>query len=380
MAQKYTISKVLTQTSTNKGFTLIELIVGMMITLIVGGLAMDAFVNASGMFSKDKKTIDASQNLSAILQIIGDDIKQSGEQISTSNFPVIEITPNTVTINSITSPSSTITVRRALTQSLTLCENIEANTTPTELVVADTARLVDTAAATPLTAMAATPNCNPVPLQSGTATPILPNLVREARNYRCKLDDINDSTNPPPCQSPKPTTDLEQVSGVIYDAERNFRTFKYLDEEVTTADTKFKIKIAGLASQTTVSSIGTPIYLIEERVYRLDNDGSLKVAVNGGAENTLIKGIAKFKVSARLYSDPTTRAINAVPPDGCATDTSYACKFEKSTSYNWKSLAGVKVELQAKYNGSGDSATPTEQQQEKLRAEAEFFPRNVLSK
>ena len=47
MAQKYTILKVIIQNfsrtnKTNQGFTLIELIVGMSIMLIIGGLAINS--------------------------------------------------------------------------------------------------------------------------------------------------------------------------------------------------------------------------------------------------------------------------------------------------------------------------------------------------
>jgi hypothetical protein len=47
---------------------------------------------------------------------------------------------------------------------------------------------------------------------------------------------------------------------------------------------------------------------------------------------------------------------------------------------NWKTLAGIKVELQAKYDSAGGSATASATDAAKLSAKAEFFPRNVLSK
>ncbi len=105
-------SKARTLTS-NKGFTLIELIVGMVITTIIGGLALTFFVNSSQMFRADKNNIETNQNLSAILDIIGNDIKQAGEQITDSNFPVVQIIP--VGGNS---KASKIIIRRSLAETL----------------------------------------------------------------------------------------------------------------------------------------------------------------------------------------------------------------------------------------------------------------------
>ena len=69
MVHQYIIFKVLTRTS-NKGFTIIELLVGLIITVLVGGLAMDAIIRSGSMFANDKRDIDNGQNLSAILEMI----------------------------------------------------------------------------------------------------------------------------------------------------------------------------------------------------------------------------------------------------------------------------------------------------------------------
>ncbi|WP_309743179.1 prepilin-type N-terminal cleavage/methylation domain-containing protein [Chamaesiphon sp. OTE_20_metabat_361] len=370
MAIKYTIWKVLIR-NFSRGFTLIELIVGLLIMSIVGGLAMNAFIAASKDFNEDKKDIESSQNLSAILEIIGNDIKQAGEQINRNSFPTIEISSNTVS-GSIITESSTVVIRRALTQALTLCATIPANTTPTELIVADN------------TQTATSPNCNPLPLQLDTSLPKLSSSLRDVRNYRCKLDNINGvytSTTSDFCQTPKSSPDLEKVRAAVFDSADNFRVFNYTDDAVVTADTKFKIVIDSLASQATASAIGSPIYLIEERVYKLDNDGILKMSIDGGSFQPLIKGVTKFKVSARLYSDTTTKAINTAPANACADNANYACTFNASTAnYNWRNLAGVKVELRSRYDSTGRGATPSTDDINKLTAAAEFFPRNVLSK
>ena len=92
-----TIFKVLIHNSiksrnSNNGFTLLELLIGLVLMSVVGGLAMNAFVQTSTSFRQDKKDIETSQDLSAVLEIIGNDIRQAGENINDGSFPAIEFT------------------------------------------------------------------------------------------------------------------------------------------------------------------------------------------------------------------------------------------------------------------------------------------------
>jgi type II secretory pathway pseudopilin PulG len=388
MAQKYTILKALIQTS-NKGFTLIELLVGLVITFTITGLAFDAFINSSNTFRNDQRNIDNSQNLSAILEIVGNDIQQSGEQISEGTFPVIKIEPNTDAGSM--SGSSKITIRRSLLSPLTLCEAVTPATTVTSLVVINDS-LGSNCSASPSTT-------NIQQLSGSTPAAITPSIIRPtntlmaARKYRCKLDDptinygVYDAapytltTSVDFCLPSKPTSpapDLEKIRAAMSDGSGNIWTFDYVNDAVDTTttlpNTKFNISIANmvLPSTTGTYSVGTtPIYLIEERIYTLDSAGNLNMQKDGGTPGTLIKGIEKFNISAKVYSDKNTKTI----------DPTYRSDFNPSTSgYDWKALAGVKVDLQAKYDPTGRNATPTDADIAKLSARAEFFPRNVLSK
>lgn len=377
MARKYTILKALTRTS-NKGFTLLELLVGMIMTLIIGGLALDLFINASKTFNEDKKNIDSSQNLSAVLRIIGDDIKQSGEQIINDNrFPVIEIGPNNDAENM--PGSSKIIVRRALTSSVSLCESIDSTFGNSTIIVADDS-LSD-------------PTCKPGTSETTTIpSPITrPSPLREVRDYRCKLDDLNaDYSDSEPrtkdfCEPTKPTPDKENVLAAISDKDGSIRTFRYLDDVETIPNLQYKLSIDSLSPSkpvlTATYNIGDPIYLIEERTYTLDNKGKIKLKIGDQSAETLIGGIQSFNISARLYSDATTKVVKVDPATPCVKDPKYACVFDSSTTdYNWKNIAGVKVELQAKYDSTGKNPLPTEKELEKLSAAAEFFPRNVMSR
>jgi hypothetical protein len=369
MVQKYTILKALTRTS-NKGFTLLELLVGMIMTLIIGGLAMSAFV----------------------LQIIGDDIKQSGENIINDNqFPVIEIGPNNDAGNM--PGSSKITIRRALTTSLSLCETINNASGNTTLIVADDS---------------VTNPTSPCKIRTTLSTTTIPSTIarttelRAARNYRCQLDDLNDRTDTTPptrdfCEPVKASPDRENVLAAMSDRAGNIRTFRYLDDVETTPNLQYTLNIASLSASKPLPiatyNIGDPIYLIEERTYTLDNKGKIKLEIDGnGSPQTLISGIQSFNISARLYSDTTAKIVNESPATPCVDNPTipvikakYACVFDNSTvNYNWKNIAGVKVELKAKYDSTGKNAQPIGQElidiNKKLTAAAEFFPRNVMSR
>ncbi|WP_310489789.1 hypothetical protein, partial [Chamaesiphon sp. VAR_69_metabat_338] len=168
---------------------------------------------------------------------------------------------------------------------------------------------------------------------------------------------------------------------------------------------------------------GDAVYLIEERVYTLVKDstfannasGVLYLSKNGATAVPLIKGITNFNVSAKRYTNALEQIVNSTPAGAtvnpntgtltaanpicsdspaaaaaiAAATTStpnpqYICKFNYNTAtdtaMDWKLMAGVKVSLQAKYDGSGQAAAATTEETAKLKAVAEYFPRNVLSK
>jgi prepilin-type N-terminal cleavage/methylation domain-containing protein len=506
MAQKYTILKVIIQNSskinkTSKGFTLIELIVGMSIMLIVGGLAMNALVQSSSSFNKDKRTIDSSQSASAILEIIGNDIKQSGENINDAKFPTIEFKVADATLDpTLKTGSSKIIIRRSLISPLTLCEKIDVNqsfTTGTNLTVASNLNSTVTASAncdvgtassplsvyripTTVTAPLLTPATTPVTTQPTITTyypqavaglnpyptaptPLalkLPQALRKARDYRCNTDpntvyDNVTNTGTDFC-SLVPNAKLRIA---ISNSNGQFLVFNQTDEVASsTPDTvanetvvndnvatataptkKYQITIGKSTSTpvipyvpadavanntkniavpyvvttpaTTIAyPIGSPIYVIEERVYTLTSDNKLQLSINGEAAQTLVKKIDNFRVSAKIYTDSTNRIVQPTPATNiCSNATPFAdqpvvsttapispsvdnpkyiCQFNYFTTTgtaDWKTLAGIKVEIQTKYDGTGQDAEATNSAQvieskKKLYAASEFFPRNVLSK
>jgi type II secretory pathway pseudopilin PulG len=435
MAQKYTILKVLIHNSSKvrnsqQGFTLIELIAGLLMTLIVGSLAMNAFVDASTSFNKDKRNIESNQNLSAVLEIIGSDIRQAGEGINDSNFPVIEFSLDPNNTNASTAAntlnpqaSSRIIIRRSVSPTLTLCQDIpgDGSALPNIINVADT---VSTSTNCKFTAAAPAL----FPPSSVTSSPL--NTLISTREYRCQLDQLNSeylSTTSDLCGTAS-STGSEVLRAAISDGNGHIRTFNYYDDNfnVTTSPTQYYIKTAMTAgdptdvtkNKTVPYSVGSslPIYLIEERVYALDNSGNLTLTINGGTSQILIKKISQFNISARLYTNTLDRIVNPTPTVPATTSTptvtttisssdficptgsnqptaaaatlanpQYICQFNYNTlatdvPMKWKQLAGVRVSLQAKYDGTGQSSTASDADKAKLQSVAEYFPRNVLSK
>jgi prepilin-type N-terminal cleavage/methylation domain-containing protein len=450
MEVRYMIFKVLTQISTkqrnlDKGFTLLELLAGLVLMSIVIGLSLNAFVQSSTDFNKDKKNIDSNQNLSAVLELIGNDIKAAGEQINDGNFPAIEFKiAKTATDPTLVDGSSKIIIRRAVSTPLTLCQAAITNTTAS-ITVADSAL----AAANPSSAVncdignssspffAARPSTysitpaattTPATFAGTAAAPILPVALRQARDYRCAIDQPNlipGNTNDY-CDSTK-TNQVARIA--VSDQDGHMLMFNQTGETIVTSTAatstpaaaaiyKHSIDVnttflTGDPASTNNSNqpatspykISNPIYLIEERVYTLvkdpnnANSGVLHLSVNGRAADPLLKGLASFNIAGRLYTDATSKTINTSPAPPtvtspkttisatdfvCTSDSKYVCQFNyklaTDVAMNWKTIAGVRVSLQAVYDGRGQNATATTADKEKLTAVAEYFPRNVLSK
>jgi prepilin-type N-terminal cleavage/methylation domain-containing protein len=464
----YMIFKVLTQISIkqrnhNKGFTLLELLVGLLIMSVVIGLSLNAFVQSSTDFNKDKKTIDSNQNLSAVLEMIGDDIKAAGEQIADGNFPAIEFKIAGSTETTLVAGSSKIIIRRAVSTPLTLCQTAAITTTTTSITVADNNGTIIAGtgancnignssspffAARPSTYnITSAATTTPATFAGTAAAPILPVALRQARDYRCALGQPN--LIPGNTTDYCDTTKTDQVARIaVSDQGGHMLMFNQTAETIitstaaTTTPAASAIYKYGITVNTTFNAgdpastnnsnqpttspyaVGNPIYLIEERVYTLvkdpsnSNSGILNLSINGGSATPLLKGLASFNISGKLYTDTTgSKTINAKPapatvttpkttiaasdlvcptandnypnqPDSTTATTSnpqYICQFNYKAAatdiaMDWKTIAGIRVRLQAVYDGKGQNATATTTDKDKLMVTAEYFPRNVLSK
>ena len=107
-----------------EGTTLIELLVGMSITTIVTGLAMQALVRTQSSFKIDQAKVENGQKMSSVLEIVGREIKQAGELIVESDFPIIQVK----SLNTGDKKGSSIIIYRALSEPVSVCQDYVTNT------------------------------------------------------------------------------------------------------------------------------------------------------------------------------------------------------------------------------------------------------------
>jgi type II secretory pathway pseudopilin PulG len=383
MIPKFTILKVLIRPS-NKGFTLLELIISTSILILIMGLALDAFLHTNKTFTESNSRATANQDLASIAEYIGNDIRQIGEGIEDNSFPAVEFIENTDS-GSMTGSSKLIVRRLASPVVLNLCEDLAAASTPTpsRLVVADSS----------LTAT----NCG---VTLSTVSPKFPTNLRSSRNFRCQLDVPNanwQSSTTDACASTAPTgsANPERLLMAVSDRAGHYRTFVTDNETEVSTGTKYGVAIAlddlghsTLASDTrnlVAYPVGSPIYTLEEHVYSLDDQGNLNLAVNGAPTVLLLPNVAQFGVKGKLFTNITDKAI-LVPSAAdyvCADDPNYVCRFNANTSteaaVQWKTIGGIQLAIQAKYDATGKGAIPSAADLDKLTVRGQYFPRNAMS-
>jgi prepilin-type N-terminal cleavage/methylation domain-containing protein len=330
----------LMQTSSNKGFTLAELLVGMVISTITLGLAFAAFESASKSYSNDKVRVDTGQSLTAVLDLIGTDIKQAGEQIGNSSFPTVKIVSG-----------NQITLRKALTDALPLCQPVLTTnallttaTTTANILISDGSIPTATAAGCSAAVPSASPPASALP-------PSVPDwqTERNGGTGRVALVKTNGQTHV-----------LDYTTEV---QDGGYTTNKKYSLTLRNNNTAAE-STATVANYAT----GDSVYLIEERTYRYDAaNRELKLRVNGGSEQTLISGLESFSISANV-----TQTNNTVASE--ITD------LPTTTNANWKKIVGVNVSIEVQKPSSCTASTIQGCADEDFKTSGTFYPRNVMSK
>jgi prepilin-type N-terminal cleavage/methylation domain-containing protein len=380
------------------GFTLIELIVAMLITSIVGGLILDNFVRGLSQAKEDRDKVATTISLTGVLERIGSDIRSAGEGVPDDSFPAISFDDNakTVTYKSMDGWSdvmsdTTITetnrvvIRRAILQPLTLCRQVDSGTNIAETDATRFSRTIKMVVATDDPAID-NPGCRTSPLQTdATITPVLPQSLRDIRNYRCKFAKTLNPDTPDGCHT---ATSLNNsypiVSALLWDKNGYYHTFAAYDEEVKpiASGNEFALLIDAGASPEGANAIvdypvGSSIYVIEKREYALDDRGNINLYVNDVLISTVASNVEKFRVSAKLYADRAKKTMQSSPTNPCPVVTSSACFFNTSVGDRWKDIASIKIELQRKYDPLGKGTTPSSADIDKLSAVSEFsLPNN----
>jgi type II secretory pathway pseudopilin PulG len=375
----------------NAGFTLIELIVSIAISMIIISVILSSVTKAIKEAKEDREKISTTNALSGVLQAIGNDIKAAGESVDDDIFPVITFN-NTAKSSSVKTldlwngerktieliETNRIIIRRAILKPLTLCQQINNNDiigngtlnySQNGIIVATDDTTIDH------------PGCRPTPLQSdSTITPVFPQALRNIRDYRCKFAITLNPNTLDGCHTEDSGNNSYPIaSALMSNKAGKYNTFAIYDEQLKsiTQGKEYKIFASTAGSPEGKKAIadypiGSSIYIIEKREYAIDNMGNINLYVNDLRIRSVASNIEKFQVSARLYSNRFTKAIDPTPSNSCPNQIKNTCIFNSSAGNKWKDIASIRIEIKQKYQSVGNNITPTDSEIEGLTASNEF--------
>ena len=343
----------------NKGFTLLELLIALIVSSIILGLSLKLIVDQRQFFVQDQTRAQVNQNLRAPMDLVGTDIKQVGERlVGNTQLPVVKI------INGGTGPDELVLQRKVIDQVLPVCQSTISGTQST----------ID------VSVKGASGNCT----FSDGNTNGWPDNLEQWRNSRCSKDgntvcDRTANVTNDGCLE-QGGTDRECLWAYIYDpVNKRGEFFLYAFEAPDTSNNIYRIYRAPSAIgsnntwQYTYTSNADPtknpvIYILEERDYKLvDNpnnsgvgDNVLQLILNQKNTINLVNQLANFKVSALMLSGTTNNDFNnpAIP----------------ASAGNWQQIQAVNLSITSKDPSQGIINVHN------LSATSQFYPRNAGSK
>lgn len=376
MVKQFTLLKQFTQGS-NKGFTLLELLVTLVVASVITGLALKLIVDQRQLFLNDQSRTQVNQNLRASLDLVGADIKQAGERLTTSTLPVVKIINGSATDPKV--PDELVLQRLVIAESLPVCKTVTIGTTTSEIEVSQ---------------KGGAGLCN-ASFSSSTAT--LPITLSQWKDSRCSKDgapttcrtvNVDRTITSKKCVEEKDGTDKECMWAYIYDPDTNkgeffLYGFESPKDTPDTATNTYRVhRVDGEAWKNTypyaVLSATNPtnpiLYIMEERKYSLSPDNVLQLTLNGQANgqtstNFLVDGQSS---PIRLVNQLDNFQVQALMQSGNTPLT--RDNFNNTAIDNWKQLKAVKISFTAKNPASSSTKVSN------LTVSAQFFPRNVSSK
>lgn len=217
------------RSTSQDGFTLVELLVAMVVASIVLAGALTITLSSREIYEADQGRTDVNQNLRSALDLVGIDLRQAGQRLP-ADFPALEI------IDGADGSPDTLIVRRNLLGTvLPVCEQIDAGSTSDEV------RVVDSGTTPPQ-------GCDPVPDDNGDGWP---DNIEAWRDHR----------------------DAQGGSILAYvfnPVSKQGEFFLYDGEGAT--DDHFNRGDGGAWQNTYLVSEMCRVYLLEERTFGLDQD------------------------------------------------------------------------------------------------------------
>lgn len=414
------------QTSQNKGFTLLELVVASAVALSVLGIALGLLTEQRRLVLGDRTRATANDNLRLASDLIGQDIKQAGERLDTDI-----LLPGISIIAGVSGAPSTLSMQRQLlTEKLPVCQPITAGTITTSIDISvQTGPTVSNCLYSYSAPTGGEPSGSPLVALKPTQN------LRSLRNYRCTLDAPATSPTTDSCSRTSYVSSAcqqlggtDQECGWAYISQVNSidptrsqgEFFLYSFEDTgTCAVTTFPAPTSRTCQRIrradnqawqnsyTYSPSGNPanqpqIYILEERRYSLTPDTDtartddfiMQLSVNRQTPKRIANQISNFQVWGKVPNAYNSAPFNAPSIWGCNSGVNpglpsqwYCTSFNpdpSSTQVNlsqrtkdWQDLQGVRVALTG--INPNDQLLKVDTSRNILSLTSEFFPRNVSS-
>jgi prepilin-type N-terminal cleavage/methylation domain-containing protein len=350
--------------TSQRGFTLVELIAGIALSLAVGGLALKALSTTQRGFAADRNNIENGQKLSSVLDIISSDIRQAGEQISESSFPVVQV------IND-GSKGSKLILYRAITEPLGLCQALPASIAATSIVTTSNNSSFNIT----------NPSCTP----ESTGTSPDPAKAK-CDNYPNKQQEW--------C---KIRFNVVKMPGILHNLSGTLQPFVYTSETPDDYNkTNSSKNIVSITTDSFTPTVNFPVnstaYIIEKRAYLICNN-QLKVWINAtdtdscpATEPVAIDPTRPFRSFQTIATNVEkmdiitsirTPAATSTDPDVVSSLTANSA-FPTATE-TWQSIQGLNIKLRTTHPEGKSFSSLSTQEQEKLVVEGKFYPRNIMS-
>jgi prepilin-type N-terminal cleavage/methylation domain-containing protein len=340
-----------------RGVTLTELLVSTVVAGIVLSVTLGGAMVNRQMFVEDQTRTTVNQTLRSGMDLIGADIQQAGENLlrTESMFPAVELLrdpPNPPAGSD--NWNSVLIVRRLLLTRLPVCLKLgnDAVTPPTAQSNITSIRVFDTTDTT---------------LPADCRNTENRNVVAQWNTQREQFGTLSGTTR--------------RLRIFIYDSDGRGQFINFTGTGTTNLQTANAIDLSleSFNGEMFYNNTNARAAVVEERQYRIQNN-TLQLVVDGGAAQTLVNGIERFRVTI-----PTTDPANAANPpiDNivlCERSSPNRCfdPASPTAADTWSRIRSVQVTLTAT-DQSGSDLVRSKQEVASRTLTEQFFPRNILN-
>ncbi|MGB8701286.1 MAG: hypothetical protein WCD18_17880, partial [Thermosynechococcaceae cyanobacterium] len=238
--------------TSQSGISLAELAVTVIVATVILSVSLGLIVTQRRQYLNQQANTDTSQNLQAAMDMVGNDIRQVGERISSgTELPVVRIIDGAAG-----SPDTLVLQRKLLDTQLNVCDTLNG---PVNVI-----RVADKK------------NRNKCSFSDGdTPANGIPDDVDQWKTYRCQLDGVAGCQNPPGNCKQTGGGNSECSWAFIYNPVTGTGNFLlYSDEGVDGDPDYYQIRLAQPVSLFYPVDDEPKIYILEQRTYGLSNPDS----------------------------------------------------------------------------------------------------------